>query len=469
MTCKPRWATPATPGRPNLAPKIKLTGRMLGFDLMDWQRQVNEVATEQTPEGRFAYRQVVLEVMRQQGKSVDVLSMMVTRALLKPGTQIAYTAQTRLDAVKRLLDTWWPRIASSPVGEIVTPRRASGKEAWLFANGSMIAVMATQESSGHGDSLDLAVIDEAWTQKDSHLEQALRPAMMTRDAQLWIVSAAGTDASAYFRDKVDAGRARVESGVPGSGCYIGYAAAEDADPADPATWRGCMPALGHTLTEDTVRADFELMDLRDFRRGYLCQWLDGFPLDWQVIPKASWEALKAAPVAHGDVAISADVTPARTAATIAAAWRRPDGCMDVEIVDHRPGTSWLVKRLTEIVRRHRPAATVIDAAGPAGSLIDELEAQGIEVVRPTVREVAQGCGRFYDMVMDSGVLRHNDDAALNAAVAGAVKRDLGDGWAWARKMTAIDISPLVGATLAVWAHDRFATRRPPYELLRSVS
>lgn len=468
MTCKPRWTTPATPGRRNLAPKIALTAKALGFDLMPWQHDLNAVATEQTEDGRFAYRQVVIEVMRQQGKSVDVLSMMVARALLRPETMIAYTAQTRLDAVKRLLDVWWPRISSSPLAELVTPRRASGKEAWLFANGSMISVMATQESSGHGDNLDLGVIDEAWTQKDSHLEQALRPAMITRDAQLWIVSAAGTDDSAYFRGKVDEGRARVEAGVAGRGCYIGYAAAEDADPADPVTWRGCMPALGLTVTEDVVRADFELMDLRDFRRAYLCQWLDGFPLDWQVIPRASWEALKAAPVAFGEVALAADVTPARTASTIAAAWRRPDGCMDVEIVEHRPGTSWLVERLAEIVRRHRPVAVVIDAAGPAGSLIDELETQGVEVVRPTVREVAQGCGRFYDLVMDSGTLRHNDDVALNAAVAGALKRDLGDGWAWARKATSTDISPLVGVTLAAWAHDRFATRRPPYSLLRSV-
>ena len=45
-----------------------------------------EMATEQTPEGRFAFRQVVVEVMRQQGKSVDLLSMMIARGLRRPGT-----------------------------------------------------------------------------------------------------------------------------------------------------------------------------------------------------------------------------------------------------------------------------------------------------------------------------------------------------------------------------------------------
>ena len=40
MTCRPRWATPAA-GRPHLAGQIAKTGRALGFDLMDWQHEVN--------------------------------------------------------------------------------------------------------------------------------------------------------------------------------------------------------------------------------------------------------------------------------------------------------------------------------------------------------------------------------------------------------------------------------------------
>src|SRR5713101_3688067 len=116
--CRPRFATPAT-GRPNLAAGISRTAQLLGFatslgpGLMPWQDEVNGITTEQTDDGRFAYRQVVIEVMRQQGKTVDVLSMMIARGLRRPGTQIAYTAQTRLDARHRLLDVWWPRIARS--------------------------------------------------------------------------------------------------------------------------------------------------------------------------------------------------------------------------------------------------------------------------------------------------------------------------------------------------------------------
>jgi phage terminase large subunit-like protein len=262
----------------------------LGPGLMPWQDDLNAVATELHPDGRFAYRQVVIEVMRQQGKTVDLLSMMVARALRRPGTQISYTAQTRLDARHRLLDVWWPIIERSKLAPFVGVRKGSGSEALIFRNGSMLGLVSGTQTSGHGDNLDLGVIDEAWAQKDGHLEQAMRPAMMTRDAQLWVVSAAGTEASAYFRGKVDDGRERAEAGATEDGCYIGYSFADDEDPADPVTWRRRMPALGITVSEETVRSDLELMEFSEFRRAYGCQWPDVAKPGWGVIGQAAWEA-----------------------------------------------------------------------------------------------------------------------------------------------------------------------------------
>ncbi len=296
--CKPRFCTPAT-GRPDLSAGIGKIAELLGFrtslgpGLMPWQHEANAITTEQTPEGRFAYRQAVIEVMRQQGKTVDLLAMMIHRALRRPGTQIAYTAQTHKDARKRLLDTWWPIVEGSKLRRLIDVRRGSGSEAYLFRNGSMLSLVSSTQISGHGDSLDLGVIDEAWAQADDHLEQAMRPAMMTRDAQLWIVSAAGTEKSAYFRGKVEDGRARAEMGVTEGGCYIGYSFADDEDPADPVTWRRRMPALGITVSEETVKTDLGLMDLAEFRRAYGCQWPEVARPGWDIIEQDTWSAAAA--------------------------------------------------------------------------------------------------------------------------------------------------------------------------------
>lgn len=293
--CAPRFATPRDPSRPNLAEGIAKTAVILGFEtrlgpgLMPWQHEANELVTELDGNGRLAHRQAIIEVMRQQGKSVDVLSIMVARALRRPDMQIAYAAQSGKEARHRLFDVWWPRIRKSKLAPLIDLRKASGSEALLFANGSMLSLVTAEESSAHGDNLDLGVIDEAWAQTDDRLEQAMKPAMMTRDAQLLIVSAAGNEKSVYFHRKVMEARARLEMGLPG-GCYIGYSAPDEADPGDPATWRACMPALGITVTEDVVAQDFEDMELAEFRRAYLCQWPDVARPGWGVIGQDAWAA-----------------------------------------------------------------------------------------------------------------------------------------------------------------------------------
>jgi hypothetical protein len=289
----PRWATPPT-GRPDFAGPVAAVAGVLGFTLMDWQQRVNATATELQGDGLPAYRQVVLEVMRQQGKSVDVLSLMLARGLDVPGTMVSYSAQTRLAGRRRMLDVWWPVIRRSALRSVVDVRKGYGSEAYVFANGSMIMLASGTEASDHGDTLHLGVIDEAWAQRDDTIEQALKPAMMTvPGAQLWVVSCAGNEDSSYFRSKVEDGRARAEMGVTDTACYIGYSAADDADPGSPATWRGCMPALGITVTEETVAADYQTMDEAEFRRAYLCQWPEVAKPGWQAISADAWGACAA--------------------------------------------------------------------------------------------------------------------------------------------------------------------------------
>jgi phage terminase large subunit-like protein len=256
---------------------------------MPWQAQVIGTGTEIREDGLPAYREVVVEVPRQQGKSIGILSLMLARGLDVPGTMVSYSAQTRLAGRRRLLDVWWPRIRASPLRNMVDVRKGYGSEAYVLRNGSMIMLASGTEASDHGDTLHLGVIDESWSQRDATIEQALKPAMLTvAGAQLWIVSTAGTEFSAYFRAKVEEGRSRVELGVTGASAYFGWSAPDDADPGDPETWRGCMPALGITVSEETVASDFETMQLAEFRRACLCQWPEVANPGWKLFSEADY-------------------------------------------------------------------------------------------------------------------------------------------------------------------------------------
>ncbi len=451
MGCPPRFATPRT-DRETRGETVANVARVLGVELMPWQRQVVDTALEVDADtGRLAYREVVLGVPRQSGKTTLLLALMVHRALSAPAQRVLYASATRNHARQKLLQEWLGRLEASLPAECFEVRRALGSESVRFDSGSYLGITSTTERAGHGDTLDLGVVDESWVHADGRLEQGFRPTMITRpEPQLWIVSTAGTVESLYMRGKVDAGRTRAQAGLTGGVAYFEWSADADADPGDPETWRACMPALGETVEEAAIQAELEAMPPAEFARAYLNQWPGERPGDWLVIGRGDWEALEDAGSEPRDpVVFAVEVNPERTAAAIAVAARRADELVHVEVVDHREGVDWVVPRMVALRARWRPAATVVDPASPAGSLIAALGDARVEVRTPTGREVAHGCGVLYDTVAARG-LRHLGQQSLAVALGNAKQRQVQDAWVWDRRRAGVDLSPLGAATLAVW-------------------
>lgn len=264
---------------------------MLGVDLMPWQRQVGDVALEHV-DGRLAYRDVVVGTPRQCGKSTLLLALVVHRMLAAPYQRVVYGAQSRLAARVKLFDIWWPRIRRSPLRDLFTLTRATGAESLRAGNGSVMTLLSTDESAAHGETLDLAIVDECWS-VDASVEQAVRPTLATRpNGQLWLLSTAGHERSTFWRSKVEAGRTQAQLGVSSGLAYFEWSAADDVDVTDPATWPTFMPALEITIAAETVQADMATMDLSEWRRAYANQWPDETGAGWQVISRETWESLR---------------------------------------------------------------------------------------------------------------------------------------------------------------------------------
>jgi hypothetical protein len=477
--CHPRWMTQRSPDRPSLGPRVAQVAETLGTKLMPWQRHVADVALEVDPDtGLLVYRRIVLTVPRQSGKTTLLLAVMVHRALSWRRQRLVYTAQTRLKARKKWDEEHVPVLEASPYRGLFKVTRQIGQEGIRWRNGSIHALDAPSDEAAHGDVLDLGVIDEAFAQVDARVEQGMAPAMITRpQPQLWVVSTAGQSkaASPYLWRKIETGRVAADAGVTSGVAFFEWSAPNDADPADPATWRSCMPALGHTVTEAAVRAEFQDMDLGEFRRAYLNQWVDESPREWLVIGQQAWAALvDPGSSAVGAMAFAADVNPDRTWASIATVGRRRDGLLHVEVVDHHRGTAWVVPRLQELQTRWAPCALVLAPSGPGSSLLPEADAAGLEVLRPGIPDIAGACGAFYDAsganpdVQEAAILRHLDQPDLNLALAGAMRREVGDRWLWARKGVAVDLSPLVAATLALWGWQTKARQQVDYDPVGSI-
>jgi hypothetical protein len=103
----------------------------------------------------------------------------------------------------------------------------------------------------------------------------------------------------------------------------------------------------------------------------------------------------------------------------------------------------------------------IQASGaPASSLIEPLEEAGITVIPWKGPDLGKAHGSFYDLVV-AATLYHLPQPVLDIAAATAVTRPLGEAWAWDRRNSPHDASPLVAATGAVWALSQYEPPREP--------
>jgi hypothetical protein len=414
---------------------------------MPHQAQIANVALELMPDTMLpAYRVIWVAVPRQSGKTTFVLVLEVDRCLNFGNLQyVLYTAQDRNHAREKW-EEQCDYLHMTFLANQFSQRRTLGQERTLWKpTRSTIGITASGETSGHGPTIDLAIVDEGWAQRDERLAAAFRPAMMTkRDAQEYWFSTMGTDDSVPWNDRVDDGRARVEAGETKGVAYFEWSAPEDADPYDEATWWACMPALGRTVDVETVRADANSLPEGDFRRGYLNQRVAGGK---PIIEPGKWPKLRDDDARlGGTIALGVDITPDRTYGAIAAAGFTSDNRIALEIIDHRPGASWVVGRLAELNERWAPVAVTVDRASPAGKLADDLETLGLPVVVTDTGDYAGACGAFYDDLLE-GRISHLGQAPLDAAIGAARKRQIGDTWAWARRVGG-DVSPLVAVTLA---------------------
>jgi hypothetical protein len=454
--------------------------RLAGRELDAEQEIAVDAMLSYGPGGRWAaFESAVIEA-RQNGKTGGVILPVVLFDLfLLPADRIVWTAhifRTARDAfndIVGLVDGCAE--LSRRVRKISS---AHGEEFVELHSGAKLEFLARSKGGGRGLGGKRLVMDEALYLSGESMG-ALIPTLAARsvtgDPQINYGSSAGVLSSDHLRALRDRGRKGgdpslvwVEWAAPGGwddpGCAAGpeclhAVGVEGCALDDEALWPLANPALGRRITYDYVRAERRALPPEEFGRERLGWFTD--PASSSGVPLEAWGACadpRSAPA--GRPVLMVDASPgSRSAAIVAAMWR-PDGLPHLEVVAHGPGTQWIPERAAQL-QQHRPLDWVIDPGGPAGALLPDLLAVGIEPRQMSTRDLGQACEAFSAAVTAAG-LRHLDDPVLAKAITGAGRRDIGDGlWAWSRRKSDVDICPLVGATGAFWGLSVVPPEQPP--------
>lgn len=434
---------------------------MAGLHLDPWEAAVLMGALGERQDGKWSAFEVGLVVPRQNGKG----SIMEARELAGPilfGEKLlihsAHEQATSSEHFLRLLALFEEAEFTS---RMKRPNRGKGSEAILFTNGSRILFKTRTGGGGRGLTGDFVGLDEAMFLPAATIA-ALVPTMAARSVhgnpQLWYAGSA-VDQQANEHGLVLASvRERGLAGKPRVAYFEWSAEGENPDEIteearrDPNVWAQANPGMGIRISQEHIANECDgALGPREFavERLGVGDWPatdgSGDGIDYE-----KWVGLlDEDSTALDPVYFAFDVKPDRSGSSIGVAGRRPDGQFHVELVDRRPGTGWVAKRVVELLRAHSATGVKCDGRGPGASLIPDIEQLGYTVETVSAGEHAQGCGVLFDAV-DQGTVRHVGNPDLSAAVKGAVKRPLGEAWAWSRKSSAVDISPLVACTLALW-------------------
>ncbi|MFJ1581564.1 terminase [Streptomyces sp. NPDC088182] len=461
-----------------------------GTTLDPWQRLALHHSLAEDDASRWAAFEVALELARQNGKGGFLEARQLGGVMLFGDKLIIHTAHQfktaaesfiRLDEIISGYDD-----LSRRVKRVI---RSHGDEGFEFLNGSRIRFLARSESSGRGFSGDLVIMDEGMMLRAAPMGALLPTMSARRNPQLIYTGSAGMGEESEQLGTLRA-RALAETEQPDQSLvYLGYSidphvkeCARDEreriicrdhdDRDDPRSFARANPAMGIRIREEHIWREFATMrpDLFDRERLGVGEYPVAVDDAWKVIAKETWEALADGTSQMQDpVAFAVDVTPERSHAAIGAASRNGQSTeagdvMHMEVIDHRPGTGWVVDRLKGLVEKWRPCAVVIDTFGPPSSLIPAVKKALAAMFEETgdpyyetvlieakTKDVANAYGQWIDLIEEQRTV-HLDQAPLATALAGADTRPVGEGKTWARRGASVDISPLVAVTNAAYGH-----------------
>lgn len=448
------WSVPSAPTSAG-GETVRLAS-LAGLELLPWQAFVLEHAMRQRADERWAAFEVVLLVARQNGKG-SVLEAAELYMLFVLGLNVFHTAhlmKTSRKAFKRLmvLIDRTPQLKR----RVADVRRTAEELTVTLTNGAFATFMVRGQRAGRGlDDCDILVLDEALF-LDPKTTEAIVPTMSTRpNPQIWYTSSAGVASSTLLRGLRDRGRAGGDDGL----AFFEWSIEPPADdePLDPLDVDGLAmanPSLGTLITLDYVRGEQKALTPQGFARERQGVFDEDPAKAKPVISATAWAARgglederPTGPVAFA-VAASPDGLDDWTA--IGVAGRNDAGEVLLQVVEYRPGSGWVPERITELSEAHGPVAVVVDPAGPAGFLIDDIEDLGVDVTRPKLRDVAHATAQFVAGVSgDAPTARHYDQEHVRVAVGAAGKKTVGDAYVLQRRGE-IDISPLECVLLAEW-------------------
>lgn len=428
-----------------------------GLVLDEWQRHVIEGALGRTA-GKWQAFEVGLIVPRQNGKGAIIEALELYWLFMEDADRLilhsAHEFKTAREGFLRIRGL----IEATPDlnDEVKQFYSSTGGECGVeLRNGKRLRFVARSAGAGRGFSPDKLILDEAYNLPETAIDATLPSVGARPNPQVWYVSSAG-DYRIAPCDVLARVRRRGIRGDDDSLAFFEWSVDYDdkghikgGSPADPKQHAIANPSAGIRKPFERIAKFQKAMSPDGFAREELG--VGTWPPDGDyslAFPAGAWTGCASAERPEGltpgalALAVSFDLSHS----SIGAAARDDDGVVWLQPLEHGPGTGWTITAAKQR-QDEFDLDVLVDKRGPAAGLLPALAEAGVRVKLLDTTDVCDAYDLIFQAVRDN-TARHPDDDILNAAVASAVPRSVGDRSTWGRKQSSADISMLEAETLA---------------------
>lgn len=427
-------------------------GKPLVLD--DWQAWVIDAILERYPDdwpveelrGRLRYRQVVIGIARQQGKSL-IAGLLGLWGLLMHN-EGAYVIGIASNADQATVV--YNRVKHVIHGHQSLNRRfkATGTRGITrLDRAGWYKVKPAKADAIQGQVVTVGLADELHVMPEDLYDGMVLGARAQPDGIVIGISTAGDDNSVLAKRLWKQGHEAVADPHSRFGFFL-WTAPEGCAVDDPEALMDANPALvSGRLSLAAVQEDVRRMPEDAARRFILNQFVAA-QSTW--LPMTMWHRAAGGPVPVTDGAVfTVDRTPSWEYATITATVKTEGGVHTGVIASIRkPNPEWLLDLCIRL-QKHNPNTYVMDGY-TLGDLGRELQKRGMPVKVYRQSDVTNACATAYALIAQ-GKVTHQSDPLLSQQMPFAVKKNVGDAWRISRQASSQSIDGVMATVMGIHA------------------
>ena len=441
---------------------IEYAKDVLKKELYPWQEwcliHALEITGSLAKDWRFRYRVILIEVSRQNGKTVlsEVLASFFLNVL---EIESLFGTSLSLDKAEEVWEAVINDQESIPElsRDIERVSRTNGNKRLILKGLRQYKVGAPTRRAGRGDSNDLVMLDELREHRDWETWSAAAASTVAKPNGLIVCfSNAGDPDSIVLRQirNQALGRQTEELGGDLGDESLGlfeWSAPEGAATDDLKALAQANPALGYGyLTERALMSNRATFPENKFRSECMCQQVE--TILPQPFPDGKWDEcldISSEIEASAELYFGIDMSLDRKWVSIGVCGLREDGNYHIELVARRIGTSWAIDWFRERAVKGKMNLAFQGRGAPVCFLAEQIcTLDGITRMAIEGTDLSDGWGRFYDGITSTKIF-HLEQPLVDVAAKTMQLRNLGGGVELPdRKKSPNDIAPLYCCIMA---------------------